>query len=82
MFLSDRIMALQVEVSELANATRCFKYWSRKPPENKERILSEYADIFHFLLSVGNTLEFTVEEIEAAYHKKYQENIQRQQDGY
>ena len=81
MFLSDRIMALSVEVSELANATRSFKYWSVKSPESKERQLDEYADVLHFFLSVGNTLGFTPLEVEEAYNKKYKENIKRQERG-
>lgn len=50
---SRRIMALIVEIGELANATRCFKYWSNKGPESKEIILDEYADGLHFFLSLG-----------------------------
>ena len=50
---SRRIMALIVEIGELANATRCFKYWSNKGPEDKEIILDEYADGLHFFLSLG-----------------------------
>lgn len=48
-----RILSLLVEVGELANATRCFKYWSYKPSEAKEVVLDEYADGLHFLLSLG-----------------------------
>ncbi|MCD3211014.1 hypothetical protein G8T71_06550 [Clostridium botulinum C/D] len=81
-FLSERILALHVEVSELANATRCFKYWSTKKPESKERILDEYADVMHFWLSIGNTLGFTAKEIEEAYLKKHEENYRRQEQGY
>ena len=82
MFLGDRLHALMVEVSELSNATRCFKYWSTKEPETKERILDELADVIHFLASVINTLRFTAKETEEAYHKKYKENIRRQEEGY
>jgi len=82
MFLNDRIIALFTEVGEFANATRCFKYWSNKPQESRERLLDEYADILHFVLSIGNTMEFTPLEIEEAYHKKYAENIKRQREGY
>ncbi|MCD3234300.1 hypothetical protein G8V06_09370 [Clostridium botulinum D/C] len=81
-FLSKRILALNVEVGELANATRCFKYWSTKKPESKERILDEYADVMHFWLSIGNTLGFTAKEIEEAYLKKHEENYRRQEQGY
>ncbi|KEH84569.1 dUTPase [Clostridium novyi] len=81
-FLSKRLLALNVEVGELANATRCFKYWSTKGPESKERILDEYADVMHFWLSVGHTLGFTAKEIEEAYLKKHKENYRRQEQGY
>lgn len=81
-FLICRLLALQVEVSELANATRCFKYWSEKPSESKKRVLDEYADVLHFLLSIGHTLNFTAEEIEQAYLKKHKENYKRQEIGY
>jgi len=51
--LEDKILALIVEVSELANETRCFKYWSKKGPNAQEQILEEYVDGIHFLLSLG-----------------------------
>jgi len=81
-FLTERMLAMIVEVSELANASRCFKYWSMKPAEPKERLLDEYADCLHFLLSLGNTLDFTPQEIQDAYFKKYSENLVRQMEGY
>lgn len=48
-----RLMACIVEIGELANATRCFKYWSNKGPEAEENVLDEYADGLHFFLSLG-----------------------------
>ncbi|MBE6134439.1 MAG: dUTPase [Erysipelotrichaceae bacterium] len=48
-----RVLALLVELGEFANETRCFKYWSFKAPSPKEKILDEYADGLHFLLSLG-----------------------------
>ena len=48
-----RLMACLVEIGELANATRCFKYWSNKGPESDEIVLDEYADGLHFFLSLG-----------------------------
>lgn len=53
---NDRYMALLVELGELANETRCFKYWSLKPPSEKSVILEEYSDVLHFLLTVGLSL--------------------------
>lgn len=80
--LTEKLLALQVEVSELANATRCFKYWSMKGPEQRERLLEEYADVLHFFLSVGLALGFTPKEVEQAYTRKNKENYRRQETGY
>ncbi|MCL2321555.1 MAG: dUTP diphosphatase [Oscillospiraceae bacterium] len=55
---SKKIIALIVEVSELANATRCFKYWSYKQPEPKEIVLEEFADCLHFTISLGVEIGF------------------------
>ena len=57
-YFSERLLALQVEVAELANETRCFKYWSLKPPSERSQILEEYVDGIHFILSLGLTLGF------------------------
>lgn len=43
--LDKTTLALLVEVGELANATCCFKHWSVKGPESRERLLDEYSDI-------------------------------------
>ena len=57
--VSEKILALQVEIGELANETRCFKYWSTKKPSDKSVILEEYVDCIHFLLSIGIEFNFT-----------------------
>lgn len=54
--MNNKILALHVELGELANETRCFKHWSNKGPSPKERILEEYADCLHFILSIGLSL--------------------------
>lgn len=58
--LFDRkVLALLVELGELANETRCFKFWSLKAPSPKEVILEEFVDGIHFILSLGIECEFT-----------------------
>lgn len=47
----QRKLALAVEVAELANEVKCFKYWSLKKGDNKQKIGDEYADVLHFVLS-------------------------------
>lgn len=56
--IQRKILALQVEIGELANETRCFKYWSEKQPSPKDVILEEYVDCLHFILSIGLEKEF------------------------
>lgn len=46
-------LALLVELAELANETRCFKFWSAKGMSERSVILEEYVDSIHFLLSLG-----------------------------
>jgi len=75
--LPKKILALQVELGELANEWRGFKFWSndQKPRtvkyiENRKHrqnpLLEEYVDCLHFLLSIGLESEigaFTGDEL-------------------
>lgn len=81
--LSYKVLALLVELGELANEVRFFKFWStdRRPrtkavrvpammEEDKEYynpVLEEYADGWHFILSLG--LELGVKEVEISSSK-------------
>lgn len=49
----EKGLALLVELAELANETRCFKFWSTKGPSERHVLLEEYVDSIHFLLSLG-----------------------------
>lgn len=48
-----KILALYVELGELANETRTFKFWSEKKASDKSVIIEEYVDNIHFLMSLG-----------------------------
>ena len=78
-----RLLALIIEIGELANETRCFKYWSNKPSSPKEVVIEEYADGLHFLLSLGIPLHTTKfeyelvdekEELTDLFHKMYRKS--------
>ncbi|TYS59016.1 dUTPase [Sutcliffiella horikoshii] len=56
--VDEKILALLVELGELANETRCFKFWSVKPPAERGVILEEYVDGVHFILSLGLTFGY------------------------
>jgi dimeric dUTPase (all-alpha-NTP-PPase superfamily) len=66
--LPKKILALQVELGELANEWRGFKFWSKNQeprtrvipkvikagePLYKNPLLEEYVDCLHFILSIG-----------------------------
>lgn len=86
--VDDRIIAFKVELGELANELRFFKFWSEKPPAPKEVILEEWVDCFHFLLSIGNFRKYNrfVKETEVynpkgmdyntLFHELFQNRIQ------
>ncbi|MBN8236891.1 dUTP diphosphatase [Halobacillus kuroshimensis] len=57
-YVESKILALFVELGELANETRCFKFWSTKGPSAPSVIQEEYVDGVHFLLSLGLDLGF------------------------
>ncbi|RSK52525.1 dUTP diphosphatase [Bacillus canaveralius] len=61
---NQKVLALLVEIGELANETRCFKFWSKKGPSPEHVILEEYVDGIHFILSIG--IESGFESIEVA----------------
>lgn len=45
------------EVAELMNKTRVHKYWSHKKMAERDDLLEEYVDGWHFLLTIGNDLK-------------------------
>lgn len=52
--LPMRVLALQVEIAELAQeVSDAWKYWKTPRPRNRERVLEELVDVLHFLLSIG-----------------------------
>ncbi|SEQ83713.1 dUTP diphosphatase [Piscibacillus halophilus] len=79
--LDEKILALLVEIGELANETRCFKYWSQKGPSESSVILEEFVDGIHFLLSIGIDYGYRYqisecidhdEDLTTSFHKVYE----------
>ena len=56
----EKSLALLVELAELSNETRCFKFWSTKGPSERNIILEEFVDSIHFMLSLGNMKGFAL----------------------
>ena len=55
--LPKKVLAAQVELGELANEWRGFKFWStdQKP---RSMMLEEFVDVLHFVLSIGIELGY------------------------
>ncbi|WP_456273803.1 dUTP diphosphatase [Bacillus sp. AK031] len=66
----EKTLALLVEVGELANETRCFKFWSKKPSSERKVILEEFVDGVHFILSLGIQLGIKHFELRKASYKE------------
>jgi dimeric dUTPase (all-alpha-NTP-PPase superfamily) len=68
---NEKVLALLVEVGELANETRCFKFWSTKASSEKKVILEEFVDGVHFILSLGINIGIKHFELRgASYHEE------------
>ena len=58
--IEQKIMALQVEIAELANVLpEVFKFWSNKKNDYK-LALEEFVDGLHFILSIANETHVTL----------------------
>ena len=55
-------LELLVEYGELANETRCFKYWSIKQSGEKEKVLEEYIDCLFMILYFCNITGVSLDE--------------------
>jgi dimeric dUTPase (all-alpha-NTP-PPase superfamily) len=76
------IVNLVARITTLANATRCFKYWSNKESDDKYRLMDLFSLVMYSFMSLGNYMKFTSDEILETYDKKREENYRRQQEGY
>ncbi len=74
--LDMKILALQVELGELANELpEVFKFWSNKQ-NDYEKALKEYVDGLHFILSIGN--EICAEQYKPKKLISFNDNITNQ----
>ncbi len=50
-YSNQMIIALYTEVGEFANEVQSFKYWKKSKQIDQEKLLEEFADGLHFLMS-------------------------------
>lgn len=57
--LTQKLLALQVKIGELANETQCFKFWVSKKSSIRSRVLEKYIDCLYIIFSIGVDKGFT-----------------------
>ena len=73
--------ALQQETAELIDSVP-WKWWAKYQKFDEQNAKVEVVDLFHFLVSLAQTLGLTADDVYQAYLKKNAVNFQRQETGY
>lgn len=73
--------AMQQEMAELTDSVP-WKWWAKYQEFDKQNARVEVIDLFHFLVSLAQTLGMTAEDVFDAYVAKNKVNHQRQDSGY
>jgi dimeric dUTPase (all-alpha-NTP-PPase superfamily) len=73
--------AMSQEIAELTDSVP-WKWWAKYQKFDKQNARVEVVDLLHFLISLAQVLEMTPEDFAAAYAKKHQVNLARQDHGY
>ncbi len=60
-----RFLALHIKLAELANLTKCYKYYYVKPNIPKDKLTLRFVDAFQYLLSIGNRTEYNIITLDA-----------------
>lgn len=73
--------AMTQEIAELTDSVP-WKWWAKYQKFDEQNAKVEVVDLFHFLVSLAQTLGMTPDDVYQAYLKKNQVNHQRQESGY
>ncbi len=73
--------AMQQELAELTDSVP-WKWWAKYQEFDKQNAKVEVVDLFHFLVSLAQTLGMTADDVFDAYIAKNKVNHQRQDSGY
>ena len=73
--------AMQQETAELIDSVP-WKWWAKYQKFDEQNAKVEVVDLFHFLVSLAQTLGMTADDVYQAYLKKNAVNHQRQDSGY
>lgn len=73
--------AMQQELAELTDSVP-WKWWAKYQKFDEQNAKVEVVDLFHFLVSLAQTLGMTADDVFDAYIAKNKVNHQRQDSGY
>jgi dimeric dUTPase (all-alpha-NTP-PPase superfamily) len=73
--------AMTQEIAELTDSVP-WKWWAKYQTFDRQNAKVEVIDLFHFLISLAQTLGMTADDVFDAYVKKNQVNHERQEAGY
>ena len=73
--------AMQQELAELVDSVP-WKWWAKYQEFDEQNARVEVVDLFHFLISLAQTLGMTADDVHQAYIKKNKVNHERQDAGY
>ncbi|HCR31057.1 MAG TPA: dUTPase [Opitutae bacterium] len=73
--------AMQQELAELTDSVP-WKWWAKYQDFDEQNAKVEVVDLFHFLVSLAQTLGMTADDVFEAYIAKNKVNHQRQDSGY
>ena len=73
--------AMTQEIAELIDSFP-WKWWAKYQKIDEQNARVEVVDLFHFLVSLAQTLGMTAEDIYQGYVKKNEVNHKRQESGY
>lgn len=73
--------AMTQEMAELVDSVP-WKWWAKYQKFDDQNARVEVIDLFHFLISLAQTLGMTADDVFNAYLKKNEVNHQRQESGY
>ena len=73
--------AMQQELAELIDSVP-WKWWAKYQEFDEQNARVEVVDLFHFLISLAQTLGMSADDVYQAYTKKNKVNHQRQDTGY
>ena len=73
--------AMSQELAELTDSVP-WKWWAKYQKLDEQNARVEVVALFHFLISLAQTLGMSADDVFEAYLKKNEVNFQRQESGY